>query len=173
MLVMDYKQQSSQGCLVVDLMYLFQIQPTPETERQILSDGLFRQRENFVLGCLLAFLDRYEHTSVTLYVDNKYFIGVLKQWSTHPRLRMIYQKNDQQLLDTLDSPCIVYVDNNITDSWTHLPHFMLITKATEKFYEVFDPWEGKTFKMSKTKLLNGIDLLRSHVKICPFIIAAQ
>lgn len=27
---MDYKQQSNQGCLVVDLMYLFGIEPSKE-----------------------------------------------------------------------------------------------------------------------------------------------
>ena len=76
---MDYKQQSNQGCLVVDLMYLFDIEPTRDKEQDILSDGLFRLRENYTLGCLLAFLDRYENKSVTLYVDNKYYLDILKQ----------------------------------------------------------------------------------------------
>ena len=48
---MDYKQQSNQGCLVVDLMYLFGIEPTRDKEQDILSDGLFRLRENYILGC--------------------------------------------------------------------------------------------------------------------------
>lgn len=56
---MDYKQQSNQGCLVVDLMYLFEIEPSREKELDILSDGLFRLRDNYTLGCLMAFLDRY------------------------------------------------------------------------------------------------------------------
>ena len=32
---MDYKQQSNQGCLVVDLMYLFGIEPTRDKEQRI------------------------------------------------------------------------------------------------------------------------------------------
>lgn len=170
---MDYKQQSNQGCLVVDLMYLFDIEPTRDKEQDILSDGLFRLRENYTLGCLLAFLDRYENKSVTLYVDNRYYLDILKQWVKHPRIKMVHKKNDAKLLDTLDTPFIVYVDNNITDGWTHLPHFMMVVGATDKFYSVFDPWDGKTIKLSKNKLLSGIELLRSHVKVCPFIIQAS
>ena len=170
---MDYKQQSNQGCLVVDLMYLFGIEPTRDKEQDILSDGLFRLRESYTLGCLLAFLDRYKDKSVTLYVDNKYYLDTLKQWVKYPRIEMVHKKNDTKLLDTLDTPCIVYVDNNITDGWTHLPHFMLVTGATDKFYSIFDPWDGKMIKLSKDKLISGIELLRNHVKVCPFIITAK
>lgn len=85
---------------------------------------------------------------------------------------MVHKKNDSKLLDTLDTHFIVYVDNNITDGWTHLPHFMMVTGATDKFYDVFDPWDGKTTRVSKEKLLGGIELLRSHVKVCPFVISA-
>jgi hypothetical protein len=170
---MDYKQQSNQGCLAVDLMYLFGIEPTREKELDILSDGLFRLRDNFTLGCLVAFLDRYKDKSVVLYVDNKYYLDNLSKLVKHPRIKMVHKKNDEKLLNSLNTPYIVYVDNNITDGWTHLPHFMMVTNATEKFYSVFDPWDGKTIKISKDKLLNGISLLRDHVKICPFVIAAM
>lgn len=169
MLHMDYKQQSNQGCLVVDLLYLFNIKPTREKEQSILSKGL---RENYTLGCLLAFLDQYEDKAVTVYVDNKFYLDVLTRWVNHPRITMIHKKNDQKLLNALDTPFIVYVDNHITDGWTHLPHFMMVVRATDKFYEVFDPWDGRVFKLSKDKLTNGIDLLRSHVKVCPFVITA-
>lgn len=170
---MDYKQQSNQGCLVVDLMYLFDIEPTREKEFDILSDGLFRLRENYTLGCLLAFLERYPDKSVTLYVDNGYYLDVLKKMVKHPRISMVHQKNDEKLLSSLNAPFIVYVDNNITDGWTHLPHFMMVTSATNKFYNVFDPWNGKVIKISKDKLMSGIEQLRSHVKVCPFVIVAS
>lgn len=169
---MDYKQQSNQGCLVVDLMYLFDIEPTRQNEQDILSDGLFRLRENYTLGCLMAFLDRYKDKSVTIHVDNEYYLNILRAWVDHPRITMVYKKNNKALLDSLATPFIVYVDNNITDGWTHLPHFIMATKATDKFYEVFDPWEGKVSKISKDKVLHGIELLRSHVKVCPFVITA-
>lgn len=170
---MNYKQQSNQGCLVVDLLYLFGIEPTREKEQAILSEGLFRLRENYTLGCLLAFLDQYEGTSVRLHVDNTYYYDILKNWVQHPRIKMTYNKNDRKLLDTLNVPFIVYVDNNITDGWTHLPHFMMVTSATNTFYNIFDPWEGKTIKLSKEKLISGIELLRNHIKVCPFIIEAN
>ena len=170
---MDYKQQSNQGCLVVDLMYLFGVEPTREKEEEILSDGLFRLRENYTLGCLQAFLDRYPDKAVTLYVDNNFYLNILKQWVKHPQITMVHKKNDEKLLNSLEAPFIVYVDNNITDGWTHLPHFMMVTGVTEKFYDVFDPWNGKTTKLSKDRLLSGIELLRSHVKVCPFIIQAS
>lgn len=169
---MDYKQQSNQGCLVVDLMYLFDIEPTRQKEQEILSDGLFHLRENYTLSCLIAFLDRYIDKSVTLYVDNKYYLNILNKWVKHPRMKTLHKKNDEQLLNSLRAPFIVYVDNNITNGWTHLPHFMLVTNATDKFYSVLDPWEGKTIKISKDKLLGGIELLRNHIKICPFVIVA-
>jgi len=169
---MDYRQQSNQGCLVVDLMYLFDIEPTRESERDILSDGLFRLRDNYTLGCLLAFLDRYKDKSVIVYVDNGYYLDILNKMVNNPRIQLIHKKNDEGLLNSLDIPFIVYVDNNITDGWTHLPHFMMITGATERFYNVFDPWDGKTKRISKDRLLHGIKLLRSHVKICPVVIVA-
>lgn len=172
MLLMNYKQQSNQGCLVVNLLYLFHISPTRQSEQDILSDGLFRLRENYTLGCLLAFLERYRDKSVTMYVDNKYYLSILSQWSDHLRITMIHKRNDQSLLNSLDTPFIAYVDNNITDGWTHLPHFLLVTGATERFYDVFDPWDGKVIRLSKKKLLSGIEQLRSHVKVCPFIITA-
>jgi hypothetical protein len=154
-------------------MYLFGIEPTRDKEQDILSDGLFRLRDNYTLGCLLAFLDRYTDRSVTLYVDNKYYLAILKQWVKHPRIKMVHKKNDAKLLNALDAPFIVYVDNNIVDGWTHLPHFMMVMSATDMFYNVFDPWDGKTIKLSKDKLLNGIELLRSHVRVCPFVITAK
>lgn len=153
-------------------MYLFDIEPTREKEQDILSDGLFRLRENYTLGCLLAFLDRYPDKAVTLYVDNNFYLDILKKRVSHPRITMVRKKNDEKLLNSLDTPFIAYVDNNITDGWTHLPHFMMVTSATEKFYNVFDPWDGKTLKVSKDKLLGGIELLRSHIRVCPFVICA-
>lgn len=167
---MDYKQQSNQGCLVVDLMYLFGVEPTRNKEQDILSEGLFRLRENYTLGCLMAFLDRYDDKSVTLYVDNNYYLNILKQLVKHPSIHMVHKVNDAKLLNSLDTPFIVYVDNNITDGWTHLPHFMMVTEAIEQSYKVFDPWDGKLITISKEKLLTGIELLRNHIKICPFVI---
>ncbi len=170
---MDYKQQSNQGCLIVDLMYLFGIEPTRDKEQAILSDGQFRLRDNFALSCMLAFLDRYPDKAVTIYVDNRYFLDILNKLVDHPRISMEHKKNDESLLGSLDAPFIVYVDNNITEGWTHLPHFMMVTGATKKFYNVFDPWEGKVIKISKSKLLNGIKSLSCHVKVCPFVIVAN
>lgn len=170
---MNYKQQSNQGCLVVDLMYLFGIEPTREQEAAILNEGLFRLRENYTLGCLMAFLDQYTDKSATLYVDNSYYLDVLSQWVDHPRIAMVHHVNNQALLDSLKPPYIVYIDNNITDGWTHLPHFVLVMGQTEKFYAVFDPWEGKTMKISKQKLIHGISQLRTHIKVCPFVIKNQ
>lgn len=170
---MDYKQRSNQGCLVVDLMYLFGIEPTIDKEKEILSEGLFRLRENYTLGCLMAFLDKYPDKSVTLYVDNNYYLNILRDYVSHPRIKMLHRKNDKNLLDSLPAPFIVYVDNNITDGWTHLPHFMIVTKVTKMFYDIFDPWNGKTIKISKDKIIEGIELLRTHIKICPFVIQAN
>lgn len=154
-------------------MYLFDIEPNREKEQSILSEGLFRLRENYTLGCLLTFLDRYQAKSATIYVDNKFYLGILKKWVNHPRIHMVHRKNNYELLESLVVPFIVYVDNNITDGWTHLPHFMLVISTTEKFYEVFDPWDGEIIKISKNKLLSGISQLRDHIKVCPFIIVAN
>ena len=169
---MNYKQQSNQGCLVVNLMYLFDITPTKEKEQNILNEGLFRLRDNYALGCVLAFLDRYPSKAMTLYVDNAHYLASLQKWAKHPRITIVHQKNNQKLLDSLAGESfIVYVDNNITDGWTHLPHFIMVTDVTDKFYRIFDPWNGKTIRISKSKLLTGIDLLRNHIKVCPIIIS--
>ena len=170
---MQYKQQSNQGCLIISLLYLFSIEPTRELERSILGDGLFKLRQNYTLGCLLSFLDRYADKSVTVYVDNKYYLGVMQMWVRHPRIQMEHSSINLGLLESLTPPFIVYVDNHITDGWTHLPHYMMIVSASSKFYDVLDPWTGKTSKLSKQKVLLGVDLLRSHIKVCPFVITCR
>jgi len=167
---MDYKQQSNQGCLVVDLLYLFGEEPTKQKEEEILTKGLFAFRDNYTVGCLIAFLDMYSDKRVRLYFDNNYYLNIIKNQVSHPRITMVKARNDISLIDTLSAPFIVYTDTNITDGFTHLPHFMMVTGVTEKMFSVFDPWTGKVSRMSKQRVLKGIDLLRSHVKVCPFII---
>jgi Peptidase C39 family len=167
---MNYSQKSNQGCLAVSLLYLTGIEPTVQKEKHILCEGLFRLRENFTFGCLLAFLDHYTDTSVTVYVDNTYYLKTIDKMVHHPRIQTVHRKNDSALLNTIHTPFIAYIDNNITDGWTHLPHFVLVTHATGMFYTIFDPWTGSKQRISKTKLLQGIDSLRSHIKVCPFII---
>jgi hypothetical protein len=154
-------------------MYLFGITPNRQLEEKVLSEGLFRFRENYTLGCLMAFLDNFPDKSAKIYFDNNYYLNQLNKVINHPRINMVLGRNDQKLLGTLDAPYIVYIDTNITDGFTHLPHFILVTGTTEKMYDVFDPWDGKISKFSKTKIQKGIDLLRDHIKICPFVITPE
>ena len=77
------------------------------------------------------------------------------------------------MLQVLVAPFIVYIDNHITDDWTRLPHFVLVTKIGVKYYTIFDPWEGKDTRIYKDKLLRGICLLRDHIRVRPIIIAAN
>jgi len=169
---MNYKQQSNQGCLIVDLLYLFGIEPAREKEEAILSDGLFNVRDNFTLGCLHAFLDRYPDKAMTLYIDNKFYLEDIKQLVRYPQIKLVHKKNDKKFMDSLDAPFIFCIDNHIIDGWTHLPHYMMVTGSTEKFYKVFDPWKGGVQKYSKDKLISSIDSLRDRVGFCPIIIAA-
>lgn len=152
------------------MLYLFDERPTRQKEEELLSEGLFRFRDNYTLGCLMAFLDNYPDKNARIYFDNNYYLNILRNKINHPQIEMVHGKNDQKLLDTLDPPYIVYIDTNITDGFTHLPHFMMVTKRTDKMLDIFDPWVGKTTKLSKHKVLSGINLLRSHIKICPFVI---
>ena len=170
---MDYKQQSNQGCLVVDLLYLFGEEPTRQKEEEILSKGLFAFRDNYTIGCLMAFLDTFTDKKAKLYFDNKYYLNSIKSKVSHPRMKMLKARNDLSLMEDLVAPFIIYTDTNIIDGFTHLPHFMMVTKMTEKMVEIFDPWEGKVSRMSKQKVLKGIKLLRNHIKICPFIITVD
>lgn len=170
---MNYKQQSNQGCLVVDLLYLFGEEPSRELEEEILSAGLFRFRDNYTIGCLLAFLDKFPDKKAKIYFDNQYYLNILSEKVKYSRLEMTLGKNNTNLLASLYAPYIVYIDTNITDGFTHLPHFMMVTGETKTTYTVFDPWTGTTRRMSKQKILRGIDLLRSHIKICPFVITTN
>jgi hypothetical protein len=167
---MDYKQQSNQGCLVVDLHYLFQETPSRQNEAEILMNGLFKFRDNYTMGCLMAFLDKHPAKKARIYFDNKYYLNTLKQKISHPQIDMVFGKNDLTLINSLPTPFIVYVDTNILEVFSHLPHFIMVTKSTEKRLNIYDPWDGKTKQISKDKLLTGINLLRNHIKICPFII---
>jgi hypothetical protein len=171
---MDYKQHSNQGCLVVDLLYLFGETPTPELEEELLSKGLFQFRDNFTVGCLLATLDKFPVKRAKLYFDNHYYLDVIRPQVHHPRVEMVCTKNDASLFDHLaaaGNPFVIYVDNHITDGYTHLPHFMLVLGASKTIYTVFDPWEGQVQKMSKRKVLEGVRLLRERVGVCPIAIS--
>ena len=77
------------------------------------------------------------------------------------------------MLQVLVAPFIVYIDNHITDDWTHLPHFVLVTKIGVKYYTIFDPWEGKETRIFKDKLLRRICLLQGYIRVRPIIIAAN
>ena len=170
---MNYKQQSNQGCLVVDLMYLFGIEPTIEAEKELISAGLFQFREIFSLGCLLAFEHKYKNSEVIVYVDNKYFLKDLQSKTNNPNITLLYQKNDLQLLNYLEPPYIVYVDYRLFYGWSHQPHFIMVTKKTANFFKIFDPWDGKTKQISKIKLIDSINSLRNHIKVCPLVITKK
>ncbi len=148
---MIYKQQSNQGCLVVSLLRIFDIEPSYEVEKSVLPDGLFRLRDNYTLGCILAFLDLFPEKRLKLYVDNKYYLEVLKNWTSDKRIEMVFGGNRPELLGLLKPPFVVYIDNNIVDGWTHLPHFITVVGSTEIFYRVLDPWTGEIKKTSKQK----------------------
>lgn len=167
---MDYQQQSNQGCLVVGLHYLFGEEPTRESEAAILTEGLFRYRDNYTLGCLMAFLDKHPGKRAQLYVDNAHYLNVLQAAIDYPAIEMVHAKNDETLINSLDVPFIVYVDNHITDGFTHLPHFMLVTGKSRQMLTVFDPWTGISARYSRKKVLAGIKLLREHVRVCPCVI---
>lgn len=101
---MNYKQQSNQGCLIVDLMYLFGETPSRQLEEKLLSEGIFKFRDNYTLGCLMAFLDNYPDKKAKIYFDNAFYLKVLQDQISHPRIEMVLGKNDQKLLDSLEPP---------------------------------------------------------------------
>ena len=131
----------------------------------------YKQQSN--QGCLQAFLDLYPQKHALLYVDNLFYLKTLQKYVAHSRITMVYKKNNNELLQVLVTPFIAYIDNHITDDWTHLPHFVLVTKIGVKYYTIFDPWEGKDTRIYKDKLLRGICLLRDHIRVRPIIIAAN
>lgn len=165
----QYKQQTAEGCLVMCCLLMGRIKPSLEIEKKILMEGLTLFREAYFLGILLAF-SKICKEKIKLMVDNEFYAKKLKHSLKSKEIEIQTQKIDKKFLENVTLPIAVVFDNHALGAYTHLPHYIVILKCTSNFFEIFNPWDGKTKRVKKEILLKGVYSLRTHIKICPLAI---
>lgn len=162
-----FKQKTCEGCLPVCLLLLINEKITLESELELLTEGFKRSRESYALGVVCEFSSKYRK-KVTIFVDNKIFFR--KLLTNEPCIQLICQKIDSKFLSELQVPFILYLDSNVTGTYEHSPHFVIIEKRIKDKFLIIDPWKGKRRRLGVEKIEKGVVSLRNHLKFCPLVI---
>lgn len=173
--IVPYKQNLSHGCLAASLLMLWNSKkgklPVRKNEELILFKGMDRKYEFYVTGLCEEFVN-LANLKLSVYVNNNYFKNVLKKYFKNKNVTVLYKKIDLLTIQDLlkKGPLILHIDDNALGDYSHASHFIFIYGFSGNFFNVIDPWDGKIKRISKTKMLNAIKLLRTHIKMCPLII---
>ena len=105
-------------------------------------------------------------------MGNKKYAGVLRSMNKSPRVSIIGGNIDVNMIDKMliGGHLIIYLDAYSVGSAVHAPHFVVIESAKGVHYNITDPWDGKTKKITKLKLLKGINELKRRFYFAPKLI---
>lgn len=168
---LNYQQQSGQGCLSVCLAYLCGLEPDEAYERYMMKHGLFGFRDNFAISMLMAF-ESYgaQRYALSVSFGNKEYASQLQRQFSNQHVSIDYASMSELLVRPASRPYILYVDNHALGSYYHYPHFVLVLASSAKMMTIFDPWDGAQRRISRTKIIHAVDMLRDHLRICPVAI---
>lgn len=164
----SYIQQTSQGCLPVCLIKIVRDELTLEKEVELLISGL-KFKQSYAYGVVSAFCNKYQ-VNVEFFIHNQYYWEYLRSVNRNHNITLTHKKVDLNLISNLDKPLVVYVDNKVLGDYIHTPHFILIENEANKFYSIFDPWDGKIVKIKRLKLIEGVSQLKLVLKYSPILI---
>jgi predicted double-glycine peptidase len=172
------KQTTNQSCLAACLLsilkYKYGIPIDPEEERRILWNGLTRFIIDFSLGHLYYVCEKF-NKEIELHVDSPYYFEYLKSLEFPEKLSIVNSKIDIKLINRLVSNLpIVYLDgfylaNSLIEK-THFPHFVIISRMSEKEVTLMDPFDGKEKIIDKKILMRAIRDLKNRLWIAPKLI---
>ncbi len=167
-----YKQTSSQSCLSVCLLTCIDEKITQKKELELLYEGL-ETTDPYSVSVVRAFIKKYNRPA-TIYVDNNYYKTELDERFGTDNLRFVHKKVDNKLLESLNTPYIVYTNTHtLLGSWDYSPHFVIVESMTEKFFTIIEPGSGKRMKVSNRKLLESVKVLKDRVHYCPLVVKVE
>lgn len=169
-----YKQNFTQSCLVADLLMLTKKSEqlsNKEVERDILIKGMDRKYSFYVVGIIEEFYNKSKEKT-KMFVDNLYFTKVLSKLIDKNKCEVAHNKISLKLIRE-NLPCIVYIDDNYFGDYSHAPHFVIIKDKTDSGFRDIDPMSGKEEFISEKKLIQSIDSLKKHIKMCPLLIKME
>lgn len=166
-----YQQQSGQGCLPICLAYMYTVPVLADYEAQVLIKGLFSCRDSYALGVCQAFLAEYpEIGSLQLLLGNKYHMNQLLRQNTQPKLNLRARPLRTWQWAQLSLPCIVSVDRWVLGEYSHMPHYVVLTRQTKHSFWVFDPWFGTVQRRRRRTIEAAIKSYQDYLKMAPICI---
>ena len=165
------KQSTCETCLPTCLIFLLRnlgIKIGKSEEMNILIKGLKFTRIDYAIGQLVYIVRRYK-VNATLYVEFREFFNQLRKLPIPPKLTLINKKVDVSLLKKLLKAgyAIVYLDQFFIGYAYHYPHFVALLEFKNSSAKIFDPWDGKEKKVTKSEISKGIQSLGNKWKISP------
>ncbi|MBI4016154.1 MAG: hypothetical protein HY363_00500 [Candidatus Aenigmarchaeota archaeon] len=113
----------------------------------------------------------YFSKKINIIVDNKYFTNVLRKSFNAKIFTVQHHKISIALIRELlqKNSIICHIDDHYLGDYSHVSHFVVIEKATQKKFLIADPWHGEKKWILEKTLKNAIQDLKKHIKMCPLI----
>jgi ABC-type bacteriocin/lantibiotic exporter with double-glycine peptidase domain len=129
-----------------------------------------RKYEYYVVGVAEEFVKKSKE-EVSVIADNEYFANKLKQSYKDEKIKIDAKKITLNLISELlkKRPIILHIDDNFLGDYSHVSHFIVLEKATKTKFLIHDPYYGKKSFVSQKKIINAVQSLKKHVKMCPLI----
>lgn len=170
-----YKQSFTHSCLVACFLMLLYIRKgvriEEKLEQEVYLEGTKRTNRLYVVGITKEISKRFK-AEIEIFVDNKYFTEVLKEFFTGQKDISVYQQKITLnfLLKLLKvTPLVCHVDIYSLGERFHQSHFILLERISGKKIVVIDPACGKRRYFSLMKLEEAIISFKRHLKMCPLL----
>ncbi|MDQ5954753.1 MAG: hypothetical protein QG583_681 [Patescibacteria group bacterium] len=175
MAIVPYQQTLTHSCLAACFLMLQEKNFTEIDEKELAMNGSSRKYPFYMVGISAEFIKKYDG-KITIYADNNFFTATLQKGITgDKKINVIHKKIDMHLISKLlkKKPIICHIDDHALGDFSHASHFIILEKESEKFITIIDPWNGKKYKISKTKLTEAISDLKNHIKMCPLLFSIE
>lgn len=178
---MSFKQKHPETCLAKCLMILLEKERKQKIpakyELDLLIFSLNYERENIARGHLEKIVKDFK-VNIDWYVDSKIFFDFVKNMNIPKKISLTQEKIKLNFIDKiLEKPIIIYIDRFYlwNKDWGlyykyHYPHFIIVNKKIDDFYEIIDPDDGKIRKIESKILSKAIISIRNHLWISPQVI---
>ena len=174
MAIEPYKQSLTHSCLVACFLMLLKeakgIIFSATTEQNICLKGCQRSYPFYVVGVSIE-VAKFFNVRIQVIADNTYFAGVLRKNFNKELFDVDHDKITIPLIRRLlnKGPLICHIDDHFLGDFSHVSHFIVLEKCTEKTIVVIDPYAGKQRFMKDIQLESAIHSLKKHIKMCPLL----